>query len=139
MAAALDCAFSTFTFTTGCSSYDVFLNFRGEDTRNNLTGFLNSVKSCGLEKLSAQLCVEQSMGPKSPSLYSPKDMQTANGACWNLLRFMSATNPTVNWSFLYSSTLSRRMFGIRPEVLKKHFGSTGRILNHKPLRVGGKL
>ncbi|XP_043687942.1 disease resistance protein L6-like [Telopea speciosissima] len=44
MAAALDCASSTSTaFTTGWSSYDVFLNFRGEDIRNNFTGFLNLI------------------------------------------------------------------------------------------------
>ncbi|XP_042499883.1 TMV resistance protein N-like [Macadamia integrifolia] len=48
--AALDWASNTSTFTIGCSSYDVFLNFRGEDTRNNFTGFLNLVlKNRGID------------------------------------------------------------------------------------------
>ncbi|KAJ4949865.1 hypothetical protein NE237_026718 [Protea cynaroides] len=33
----------TTTFTTGSLCSDVFLNFRGEDTRNNFTAFLNLV------------------------------------------------------------------------------------------------
>ncbi|XP_043687946.1 disease resistance protein L6-like [Telopea speciosissima] len=42
--AALDGASSDFAaFTTGFSCYDVFLNFSGEDTRNNFTAFLNLV------------------------------------------------------------------------------------------------
>ncbi|XP_042484084.1 uncharacterized protein LOC122064453 [Macadamia integrifolia] len=41
--ATVDWDFSTSTYTTGFSSYDVFLNFRGEDTRNHFTAFLNLV------------------------------------------------------------------------------------------------
>ncbi|KAJ4975666.1 hypothetical protein NE237_000772 [Protea cynaroides] len=54
------------TFTTGSSSYDVFLNFRGEDTRNNFTGFLNLVlKDRGIDVFidSKNLWTGQAIGP----------------------------------------------------------------------------
>ncbi|XP_042501181.1 disease resistance protein L6-like [Macadamia integrifolia] len=57
---------STFTFTTGCSSYDVFLNFRGEDTRNNFTSFLNlGLKHRGIDVFidSEKLWTGEAIGP----------------------------------------------------------------------------
>ncbi|KAJ4949864.1 hypothetical protein NE237_026717 [Protea cynaroides] len=66
---ALDWASSTSvptTFTTGSSSYDVFLNFRGEDTRKNFTGFLNLVlKHRGMDVFfdSKKLWTGEAIGP----------------------------------------------------------------------------
>ncbi|XP_042490419.1 uncharacterized protein LOC122070347 [Macadamia integrifolia] len=64
--AALDGASSTFTFTTGFSSYDVFLNFRGEDTRNSFTSFLNLImKDKGINVFidSENLWTGEAIGP----------------------------------------------------------------------------
>ncbi|XP_042490427.1 cGMP-dependent protein kinase 2-like [Macadamia integrifolia] len=62
--AALDC--TSTAFTIGCSSYDVFLNFRGEDTRNNFTGFLNLIlKDKGIDVFidSEKLWSGEAIGP----------------------------------------------------------------------------
>ncbi|XP_042516858.1 uncharacterized protein LOC122091099 isoform X1 [Macadamia integrifolia] len=65
--AALDWTSSgSVSFTTGFSSYDVFLNFRGEDTRNNFTGFLNLVlKDRGIDVFidSEKLWTGEAIGP----------------------------------------------------------------------------
>ncbi|XP_042489552.1 uncharacterized protein LOC122069569 [Macadamia integrifolia] len=66
--AALDgvCSTSTYTFTTGFNSYDVFLNFRGEDTRNNFIAFLNLVlKDRGINVFidSEKLWTGEAIGP----------------------------------------------------------------------------
>ncbi|XP_043688291.1 toll/interleukin-1 receptor-like protein [Telopea speciosissima] len=62
--AALDLVSTTVTIRS--SSYDVFLNFRGEDTRNNFTGFLNLVlKDKGIDVFidSKELWTGEAIGP----------------------------------------------------------------------------
>ncbi|XP_042483890.1 disease resistance protein RPV1-like isoform X2 [Macadamia integrifolia] len=66
--AALDwgCSSSSSAFTTGSSSYDVFLNFRGKDTRNNFTGFLyKALKDGGINVFidSQNLWTGEAVGP----------------------------------------------------------------------------
>ncbi|XP_043687947.1 LRR receptor-like serine/threonine-protein kinase RGI5 [Telopea speciosissima] len=54
------------SFTTGFSCYDVFLNFRGEDSRNNFIGFLNLVlKHRGIDVFidSEKLWTGEAIGP----------------------------------------------------------------------------
>ncbi|XP_042490421.1 disease resistance protein RPV1-like [Macadamia integrifolia] len=54
------------TYTTGFSSYDVFLSFRGEDTRNNFISFLNLVlKDRGINVFidSEKLWTGEAIGP----------------------------------------------------------------------------
>ncbi|KAJ4976826.1 hypothetical protein NE237_001932 [Protea cynaroides] len=54
------------TFTTGSSIYEVFLNFRGDDTRNNFTGFLNLVlQDRGIDVFidSKKLWIGEAIGP----------------------------------------------------------------------------
>ncbi|XP_043687944.1 LRR receptor-like serine/threonine-protein kinase SIK1 [Telopea speciosissima] len=62
--AALDLVSTTVTIRS--SGYDVFLNFRGEDTRNNFTGFLNLVlKDKGIDVFidSKELWTGEAIGP----------------------------------------------------------------------------
>ncbi|XP_043687815.1 disease resistance protein L6-like [Telopea speciosissima] len=64
--AALDWASSSDASTTGFSRFDVFLNFRGEDTRKNFTSFLKLLlKDRGINAFidSEHLWVGEPIGP----------------------------------------------------------------------------